>query len=394
MPANVDMLRSDISQLMKKGGFNDIIDRCHVELTHARRDRQVGVEIAALLGLAEAQCSLGHFEFARDYSAQAVELAEKVRAIGLYIDALNVRARINREGYFNTVEAYEDYIMAVNVAHEAGDMKRYALSVLGLGEISGEAGESIKHAWKVIDMAREMNDSQLEARAVLLLANSFLRRGEYDKAGDGLAVALEKARSIGDRLLESIILGQQGLVFVQKEDTFQKGMEQLLTALEVARGMEAVFHEFMRLYTLGMTSLAHQDVGASRDFFDQMLALSQDVNHKPYEMYTLGMLGHWQEVNQKPDIAISYYDQAAEVAHAISNPQYEARYLYSVGAVYLKQWNFEMARDYYNKAKDIYKALDDGGNATRVTASIVYSYLMAFFAKFMKLFGVAPDKSE
>ncbi len=394
MPAKIDTLRHDINELMKKGDFNTIVDRCHVELTMARRERQHQVEIIALLGLADAQCSLGHFDYARDYANQSVELSQKIHAVGLHVDALNVRARVLREGYFQTGEAYQDYTDAVNFAYEAGDMRRYGQSLMGLGEISSNASESNKHAWKIIDIARDLNDKHLEARAVLMLANSFVRKNDYDKASDGLLVALELAKASGDRLLESVIIGQQGLVLIQNPETFQKGLEQQLTALEVARGMEAIFHEFMRIYTLAMSMLSKQDMAEARNYFDQMLALSQDVSHQPYEMYTLGMLGHWQEVNGKPDIAISYYSQAADLARIVKNPPYEARFLYAVGSVHLSQWDFEAARDNYNKAKAIYQSLDDGRNATRITASIVYSYLLAFASQIMKLVGMSPNKPE
>ncbi len=394
MPAKTDTLRSDINELMKKGNFNAIVDRCHLELTMARRERQHQVEVVALLGLANAQCSLGHFDFARDYANQAIDLSQKIHVIGLHVDALNTRARVLREGYLQTGEAVQDYMDGMNLAYEAGDMRRYGQSLLGLGEISSDAGESGKHAWKVIDIARELNDKHLEAKAVLLLANSFIRKTDYSKANDGFLIALELAKTSGDRLLESVIIGQQGLVLVQNPETFQKGLEQQFTALEVARGMEATFHEFMRLYTIAMTMLATQDMSEARNYFDQMLALSQDVQQKTYEMYTLGMLGQWQEANQKPDIALSYYGQAVDLAREVKNPPYQARYLYAMGAIYLAQWDFETARDYYNQAKAIYQSLDDGRNATRITASIVYSYILAFASRLMKLVGISPNKSE
>ena len=58
MPATTDSLRYDIRELMKSGGFNEIVDRCHVELTLARREHHHSVEVIALLGLAQAQCAL------------------------------------------------------------------------------------------------------------------------------------------------------------------------------------------------------------------------------------------------------------------------------------------------------------------------------------------------
>ena len=100
MPTKTDSLRYDIRELMKSGGFSEIVDRCHLELTMARRESRHTVEIIALLGLAQAQCSLGHFAFARDYIDQAIEGAETVHSVSLVIDALNVRARIAREGFF------------------------------------------------------------------------------------------------------------------------------------------------------------------------------------------------------------------------------------------------------------------------------------------------------
>ena len=71
MPTKTDSLRYDIRELMKSGSFHEVVDRCHVELTLARREKRTSVEIISLLGLAGAQCSLGHFGFARDYSEQA-----------------------------------------------------------------------------------------------------------------------------------------------------------------------------------------------------------------------------------------------------------------------------------------------------------------------------------
>lgn len=390
MPAKIDSLRYDIKELMKSGSFNEIVDRCHVELTLARRENNHSVEIIALLGLANAQCSLGHFEFARDYANQAADGAKALASTSLLTDALVTRARIAREGYLQTPEAFDDYSKAVDLSFEAGDLQRYSQSLLGLGEIASNPEESSKHSWKVIDIARELHDDHLEARAILLLSNSFIRREDFSKANDGLLVALRKAQSVRDRLLESIIIGQQGLVLAQESDSFERGVQQQLTALEVARGMEAVFHEFMRLYTLAMTMLAARDLSNARNYFDQMLALSQDIQHPPYEMYALGLLGQWHELRNQPESAIAYYERAIQVARAVNNPASEARYLYALGAVFQSQWDFDSARRKYHESRKIYQALDDGRNATRVRASIVYTYLLALATVVKKLLGMQP----
>lgn len=394
MPTKTDSLRYDVRELMKSGAYSEIIDRCHLELTLARRENRGSVEVIALLGLAEAQCSLGHFGFARDYVDQALARAEEIRSISQTVDALVVRARIAREGFFQTAEAGEDYQRAVDLAFEAGDMRRYGLSLLGMGEIAANPSHSSKHAWRVIDIAREADDGQLEARAILLLSNAFIRQSDYKKASDGLLVALRKAQAARDRLLESLIIGQQGLALAQDSDAFQRGIEQQLTALEVARGLQAIFHEFMRLYTLAMTMLAANDYDEARSYFDQMLALSQDVEHKPYEMYTLGMLGQWHELRGKPDIAIAYYGRAADSARDIANPAYEARYLYALGSVHQSQWDFEGARRQFAQARALYRSLEDGRNATRVSAAILYSYVLAFASRFMRLIGLQPKGGQ
>ncbi len=394
MPTKTDSLRYDIRELMKSGAYSEIIDRCHLELTMARREKRGGVEVIALLGLAEAQTSLGHFGFARDYVDQALARAEEIRSIGQTVDALIVRARIAREGFFQTAEAGEDYQRAVDLAFEAGDMRRYGLSLLGMGEIAANPTHSSKQAWRVIDIAREADDGQLEARAILLLSNAFIRQSDYKKASDGLLVALRKAQAAQDRLLESLIIGQQGLALAQDSDTFQRGIEQQLTALEVARGLQAIFHEFMRLYTLAMTLLAANDYDEARSYFDQMLALSQDVEHKPYEMYTLGMLGQWHELRGKPDIAIAYFGRAADTARNIANPAYEARYLYALGSVHQSQWDFAGARRQFAQARALYRSLEDSRNATRVSAAILYCYVLAFASRFMRLIGLQPKGGQ
>ena len=394
MPATIDSLRHDIGQLMKCGGFNEIVDRCHLELTMARRENNRSLEIIALLGLAQGQCALGHFEYAREYALQAVDAAALIGSASLMTDALIVRARVAREGYLQTAEASDDYGRAVDIAFEAGDMRRYAQSLLGLGEIATSPDAASKHAWKAIDIARELRDAQLEAGATLLLANAFIRKQEYSKASDGLLVALRMAQSVKDRLLESVIIGQQGLVLAQNDDSYERGIQQQRAALDVARGMEAVFHEYMRLYTLAMTTLAAQDMTDARSYFDQMLALAQDIQHPPYEMYALGLLGHWHELRENADGARAAYQRAIELARMVKNPAGEARYLYALGAVHQAQWDFEGARRCYREARAIYQALDDGRNATRVRASIVYSYLLAFASGLMRLLGMGPPGQQ
>ena len=74
----------------------------------------------------------------------------------------------------------------------------------------------------------------------------------------------------------------------------------------------------------------------------------------------------------------------------LSNPAYEARYLYALGSVHQSQWDFDGARRQFAQARAIYRALEDGRNATRVSASIVYSYILALASRIMKLIGIQP----
>ena len=108
-------------------------------------------------------------------------------------------------------------------------------------------------------------------------------------------------------------------------------------------------------------------------------------------MYTLGMLGQWQEMRGEYDSAVSYFGRAVERAREVHNPGYEARFLYAIGSVFQTQRDFAGARRHFSEARAIYKALDDGRNATRVSASIVYSYLLAFASRIMRLIGMGGD---
>ena len=102
--------------------------------------------------------------------------------------------------------------------------------------------------------------------------------------------------------------------------------------------------------------------------------------------------GNGKNLRGKPDIAISFYGRAVESARTVGNPAYEARYLYALGAVYQAQWEFVAARSHFKEAKAIYQALDDGRNATRVRATIVYSYLLAVASRIMNLLGLRPKR--
>ena len=48
-------------------------------------------------------------------------------------------------------------------------------------------------------------------------------------------------------------------------------------------------------------------------------------------------------------------------------------------------------RRHFKESRAIYQSLEDGRNATRVSATLVYSYLLAFAARIMKLVGIQPE---
>jgi len=390
MPAKTQSLHHAIDALMRQGRYSELVDRCHIELTLARREGKRGQECLALQGLAQGQCSLGNFAFARDYAQEALELAEADLPPSAVVDALLLRARIAREGYLDSPAAAEDAERAVSLAHEAGDMRRYASALLAMGEAAKQADDAQKHAWRCIDLARDLADECLEARAILLLGNSFIRKQKGSQASDALFVALEKAQKLQHRLLESVIIGQQGAVLAQSSESFARGMQQQKIALEASRNRQAVYHEYMRLYSMARSYTKHEMREQARASLDEMLALAQDIQHEPYAMYALGLLGQYHEQGGQLRHALDLYSQAREQAQALCRPSSEARYSYAIGMLRQKQWQFAPARHEFQAARALYRSIDDSANATRVLAAIAYSYLLQLLVRCKRMLGMQP----
>ena len=198
-----------------------------------------------------------------------------------------------------------------------------------------DPSDAKKYLVEAVDIAREIHDPGLEARAINNLAvaegsvngNYLLARRYYEES-------YEIARNIGDRVSENNALGNIGFV-------------------------------------AGMLG----DFRAALTYREQALLLSREIGNRYQETYTLIYLSAISGFQNEATLALKYAKQAVELAQQISEKSAEGWALLYLGHAYLLQSDFQQAIDAYRKSIEIRNDLNQPSLAMEPIAGLVETFL-------------------
>lgn len=291
-------------------------------------------------------------------------------------------------------------LQPVALWEEALDAVRATLMQEGLRLIQGgqslaQAGEyepALQSLERALEIARELQDADMEATVLGHLGNTRYVQGQIDQAMDRYRQALDVAREIacttGDRRTESIHLGNLGVAYYAQGQT-QAAIAYYQRALGIARQAGDLRTEGTLLGNLGLaysalTRTAQSSAAAHStavDYYQQALAIAREVareaGDRRAEERLLGHLGDaYRGMGETPGAggtalrranlytAADTYHRALVIAREVGDLRSEGDLLSRLGNTCLSlgelgDRQYHTAIEYYEQALDIARKARD-----------------------------------
>jgi len=219
----------------------------------------------------------------------------------------------------------------------------------------GKYPESLDAFSASLEIFKKKND--LIGQSIILnnMGSLYQDQGQETKALEYYFQALKLGEKAQNKTRIVVALGNIGVVYMNKANTYDKALEYLLRSLPLAR-------ELNDDYVIGAVTVNIGEVYMNKNvddsaliYFNQSLAavgITVDV------CYTLNDIGKLYEKKQNYDSALTYHNRALKIATDLGVQEYIAQSLLGIAQTYYSQGKVERSLSAYKKAEDIAKSLD------------------------------------
>ncbi|MGD9905161.1 MAG: CHAT domain-containing protein [Vicinamibacterales bacterium] len=237
------------------------------------------------------------------------------------------------ENYLSKPEALERGRDAVRRARETGEQGGLARALrlvgnilVGRGDYEG-GSEALDDAWAV---AGAIGAANSEARGLNDAAIAYRRRGDVEHAVDLYERALTLARATGDGQMEGLILNNLGVAYktLGELDRALDFYEQSLAHRRAAGDARSQYHA---LINLAIVRRGRSEFDAARAHAEEALAISRDIGDGVREAGALNALGQALSASGRHAEALDQLGQALALSRALPNRDEEAIAMTAMG---------------------------------------------------------------
>jgi tetratricopeptide (TPR) repeat protein len=311
------------------------------KLTLARLNRALGSDQAGAL----------QFELARLLDNPSVKerlmqrpalLRETVAEIGSMRPDLLIWSTSHREIGGSDSRADVSTLMTRGVAHAQ----------------RGELDQAQQALEQARDIASQLTDDKLVARAELQLASVYLERLDATRARQSVERVFELAKRVEDPDLEMQGRAMLGNVYL-KEGNFSAAIPCYEESLEMARRLGSRAGESNALGNLANAYLGLGNWPEAIELLENDLQITRELNNWHGERQTLGSLAtaYWKQGDLAQARAL--YEQSLAAAERLGDMRGVCSTQSNLGAVLAEQGNISEAEDYLNQALSISRQIDD-----------------------------------
>lgn len=147
-----------------------------------------------------------------------------------------------------------------------------------LSNRQGNHDQALHHARQALRLYRAAGKPILAARALNSLGWGYALRGDYARARPRCELALDQMRLLGDVTFQAGTSDSLGYIYHHLGD-YAVAVSHYRRALELFRDLDDRYYEADTLNHLGDTHLAARDPDASRDAWQQALAILEQLAH-------------------------------------------------------------------------------------------------------------------
>ena len=208
---------------------------------------------------------------------------------------------------------------------------------------------------QALTLARQSQDKETEATALLGIGLNYSKIGETQKALDTYNQALPVFKATNNPSGEATILNNLGKLY-QATDQPQKALELYNQALATSRKISYFSQEATTLNNVAGLYLATGKPQQALESLNLALPILQKIGDRPKIAGTLNNLGEvYKEIGQ-PQKALEFYNQALPIFKEIGDRTGVGITLNNIAGTYLTTGNPQKALELYNQALPIFKA--------------------------------------
>lgn len=259
--------------------------------------------------------------------------------------------------------------------------------------------EAINFFQQGLTIAEDLNDDEKKAIALSNLGGVYgslggaygsLRSAAYGKLGQSKKAieysqqSLEIARNINNRTIEARALGNLGNIYGAIKRQYKPAITYLKKCLAIARDINNPIIEAKALDNLGVAYACLKDYKIAIDYFQQSLKLAQKIENRVNEAIVLGNLGELYRLNKEYNKAIKYHEESLEIAKQIGDRQIQTIALGNFGAVYGNLKKYEVAIDYFQKSLALAKDIGVCQDKFLALINLCIAYPLYYISKIFK----------
>jgi len=249
----------------------------------------------------------------------------------------------------------------------------WATALLRLGRLD----EAMSHARATLIHNQSAGNRKEECRTLNIMGLIALEQKEPAKAQRYFIEALEIARELRDLSLEARALNNLALSEGSVNGNYVLAREYYELSYKLTREIGDRTAEGFTLVNLGFATGMQGDFVAARSYHEQSLYVAREIGNRYYEMLTLINLSAVSGMQNEAAVALQYAHQAAELAGKISERGGEAWARLYMGHAYLLQNELQMAQAAYRKSVEIRETLGQSALSMEPIAGLAETYLRA-----------------
>jgi tetratricopeptide (TPR) repeat protein len=245
------------------------------------------------------------------------------------------------------------------------------MSLLHLGRVS----ESMENAQRALEISRAVRNRKEEGRILTAMGLVALEDKEPSYAQRYLIEAVEIAREIKDLGLEARAVNNLAISEGSVNGDFSRARRHYEEAYKLAREIGDRQAEGTALNSMGFAASMEGDFIAARSYYEQALKIAREIVSPYVEVYALMNLSALAGITWDSDLALSQAQQAAELARKLSQRSAEAWAMLYMGHAYLLGDQCDLARNAYQKSIDIRIELNQPSLSMEPIAGLVEAFL-------------------
>jgi len=256
---------------------------------------------------------------------------------------------ILQESYDTAKAYYENLLKEIN-NNDKDNLKIVLGNLAYIYNKTGEYEKALSKAEQMLDVNRELNNRNMEARSLMVIGNIYYYQGDYQKALEYYKMVFGINLEVGNKFTGARCANNIAAVY-QKLGDHENAIHYFYESLKLKEELGDLNGMAM---TYGNIGIVYHDWGNQEkalEYYFESLRINKEAGNKASIAEQYSNIGTIFNELHQPDSALHYYDKAIIYIDSIGDIPQKVGALTGIGAVYAESIrNYGKAIRYYLEA--------------------------------------------